>query len=320
MSFTGTRFTTKDTCVHALRHPHLSSNPGGAMENSPNLLFMDAAEHNRLRTVVREVVAELDPLPEQVLADIGSVVRKLLGRNEIDLVADFARPVAGIVASAVLAVEQELTDSLFETVSATAANLGVWLDGTAPASRAMHQVVRFFIRADARPGGGLDRLRTAAVAGRITEDELLVTPVMLTHAAYENSMNFLAESALRMAESRSLSEQVLDATHRGSIVRELVNEICPTRHVMRRAIAAVDLEGHSIDAGERIAIFLGPPHALAFGTGSHTCPGTRIALAEAGFALAEIAPILGGRWTSTDVVEKDHFVFHGLTRAVIRRG
>ncbi|MEO3755650.1 hypothetical protein [Streptomyces sp. B6B3] len=319
MKFSGTTFTSKEACVHALRHPELSSNPGGATAGSANLLFMDSDDHARLRGVVREVVSRLEPLPEEVLAEISGVVRGLDGRTELDLVADFARPVAAVVASAVLAVEEELSYALLDQISQTAANLDVWIDGTTPANTAMHRVVRFFLKARAVPGGGLDLLRRAAEAGEITEDELLVTPVMLTHAAYENSMNFLAASALRISQSGELAARFTASRGRGRTVRKLVNEICPTRHVMRRAVAPVAIADTPVAADERIAIWIGPPNGLAFGIGDHTCPGIRIALAEAEFALTEITPLLEGGWEVVDVAEKNHFVFHGLTRALVRR-
>lgn len=319
MEFQGTTFTAKEVCVHALRLPQLSSNPGGAMASSANLLFMDGASHARLRAVVRDVIAQLEPLPQAVLDDIVTIVDGLRDRTELDLVADFGRPVAAVVAAAVLAVQQELTYDLLDLLSETAANLGVWLSGTAPASSAMHRVVRFFLKAKPIPGGGLDTLRRAAAAGHITEDELLVTPVMLTHAAYENSMNFLAAAALRISRSPELAEQFAAGAGLARTVRDLVNDICPTRHVMRRATEPTEVAGTPVRAGEGVAISIGPPDGLAFGTGAHSCPGIQVALAEAQFALARLAPLLAAGWRVVDVAEKDHFVFHGLTRALIHR-
>ncbi|WP_067253605.1 cytochrome P450 [Streptomyces sp. DSM 15324] len=319
MEFQGTTLATKEACVHALRQPELSSNPGGAMAGSANLLFMDNESHIRLRAVVRDVIGQLEPLPHQVTTDIRAIVQKLHGRNDIDLVADFGRPVAAIVAAAVLAVEQELTAELLDQISGTAANLGVWIGDSAPAGSAMHKVVRFFLKATAIHDGGLDRLRRARKAGEITEDELLVTPVMLVHAAYENSTNFLAAAALQLSQSPSLAEQFVSGSRQAGAVREMVNQICPTRHVMRRATKPLDVAGTHIQEGECVAISIGPPNALAFGTGSHSCPGIKVALTEAEFALREIAPLLAASWRTVSVEEKNHFVFHGLSHALIRR-
>lgn len=316
--FQGTTFTTKEACVHALRLPQLSSNPGGVMAGSANLLFMDGPAHTRLRAVVRDVIGRLDPLPQPILDKIATIVDGLRDRTELDLVADFGRPVAAVIAAAMMDVEQELTYDLLDLLSATAANLDVWLNGTTPAGSAMHRVIRFYLKAKPIPGGGLDMLRNAAKAGTITEDELLVTPVMLTHAAYENSMNFMATAALRIIASPELAAQFTAGTGLPQTVRNLVNDICPTRHVMRRATEPTEIGGTSLRAEEGVAISIGPPGGLAFGTGAHSCPGIQIALGEARFALARLAPLLASGWQAVDVAEKDHFAFHGLTRALIR--
>lgn len=88
---------------------------------------------------------------------------------------------------------------------------------------------------------------------------------------------------------------------------------------MRRATAPAEVDGTAIADGERLAVSIAPPDALPFGTGPHSCPGIRVALSEAEFALAEVAPLLAEGWEVVDVAEKDHFVFHGLTHAVLRR-
>jgi cytochrome P450 len=319
MEFHVTTLTSKDACMHALRRPQLSSNPGRTMAGSANLLFMDGEPHTRLRAVVRDIISQLEPLPGQVQDDIRAIVADLRNRAEIDLVADFGRPIAAVVAAAVLAAEQGLTSELLEQISGTAANLNVWIGGTAPASSAMHRVVRFFLKATPIPGGGLDRLRRAQRAGEITEDELLVTPVMLTHAAYENSTNFLAAAALQLSRSPDLAEHFVSGSRQVGTVRDMANQICPTRHVMRRATEPLDVTGTHIREGEGVAVSIGPPNALAFGTGPHSCPGIKVALAEAEFALRLIAPLLTTPWQPVSVEEKNHFVFYGLTRALIRR-
>jgi cytochrome P450 len=127
-------------------------------------------------------------------------------------------------------------------------------------------------------------------------------------------------SALRLAVGdRSVAEFRGNVGRRGRIVRELVNDICPTQYTMRRATTDVRIGGQPIDEGELIAIPLGQPNGLPFGAGRHSCPGMRIALAEAEFALGRFGELMAADWSPSDVVWKEHPVFHGLERAIITR-
>jgi cytochrome P450 len=293
-----------------LRDTRLSSSPDGA--DAANLLLMDGEAHRRLREVVKEVIAVVEPLPPAICAEIESVVAALAGRDEFDLVADFGRPVAALVTAAVLGAGP-LDSRLLTALTDTAANLDVW-SGAAPpgADLAALRVAMFFLKASAAEGGGLALLRAAREAGRITEDELLLTPVMLAHAAYENSMNFLAAAGLSLVEQPG-SAGLPDAAE----VRRLVQQIAPTRFAARRVTEQVAVAGATFIAGDKLAVPLGD--GLAFGLGRHACPGSRVAVAEGEVALRVLASLLTPDHVAIDVGYKTHPVFHGLTHATVTR-
>lgn len=295
--------------VKALRDRELSSNPGGAAAETPNLLLMDGDAHRRLRTVVKEVIALVEPLPADLVTDLRSTVRPLKSLRRFDLVSDFARPVAARVTAAVLGTVEPLGEKLLTNLSETAANLDVWSGAPAGADTAALRVAMFFLKATAVEGGGLALLREAHEAGRITEDELMITPVMLAHAAYENSMNFLALAGLELLRRPDLVDDV----------RGLIHEIAPTRFAARRVIAPFSLSGKDFTTGDKLAIPLGPEAELAFGLGRHTCPGSRIAVAEGEVALRTLAEVLTPDHVAEDVRYKTHAVFHGLERAIVTR-
>lgn len=295
--------------VKALRDRELSSNPGGAAAETPNLLLMDGDGHRRLRTVVKEVIALVEPLPTAVLTGIRSTVRPLKSLGRFDLVSDFARPVASRVTAAVLGTVEPLSEKLLTNLSETAANLDVWSGAPAGADTAALRVAMFFLKATAVEGGGLALLREAHEAGRITEDELMITPVMLAHAAYENSMNFLALAGLELLRRPDLLDDV----------RGLIHEIAPTRFAARRVISPFSLSGKDFTVGDKLAIPLGPEAELAFGLGRHTCPGSRVAVAEGEVALRALAEVLTPDHTVEDVRYKTHAVFHGVERAIVTR-
>ncbi|MEV4149057.1 cytochrome P450 [Amycolatopsis sp. NPDC049691] len=275
----------RDACARALRSPELTSDPGGG---SPSVLLRDGDGHTRVRGVLREIIAGLEPLPAPVVAGIEAVVGGL--GSSFDLVRGFARPVAGLVTSAVLGVE--LDDAFLDRLEATTANLDVFGGADRAGQAAAFRLAVQLSRAPAGPGG-LTALREAHAAGRLDEDELALNAVVLAHAAYENSLNFLACAGLELATSGPRS------------VRELVTSVCPARYVLR--------------FGPEGPVAVSLADGLPFGLGRHACPGSGVALAEGEAALTALAEHLDGGCEVGEVEWKTHPVFHGLAKAVVTR-
>ncbi|SFJ12584.1 Cytochrome P450 [Amycolatopsis sacchari] len=288
MAHDHTVLSTRAACLAALRSSALSSNPGSAQAN---LLFMDGPAHTRLREVVRGMIARAEPLPPDVRARIEGIAGGL--GDEFDLVADFARPVAAAVTAVVLGVD--LPPRVIDDIEAVTANLDAWFGRGGAADTAALRLAMFFARAGVLPEAD------------VTEEERLVTPVVLAHAAFENSRNFLALAGLRLVVER-----------RPEDARSLANEIVPARLVYRRPTEDVELAGHPVRAGQTVAVRL--DDGLPFGAGPHTCPGAGVALAEADVALSALARVLRPGHRVREVEYSTHPVFHGLERAVVRLG
>ncbi|MEV7091649.1 cytochrome P450 [Amycolatopsis sp. NPDC051045] len=274
----------RDASARALRARELTSDPGGG---SPSLLLRDGEDHARVRGVLREIIAGLEPFPGALRAGIETVVAGL--GPAFDLVRDFARPIAGSVTAAVLGLD--LDDAFLDRLEATTANLDVFGGTDRAGQAAAFRLAVQLSRAPAGPGG-LTALRAAHAAGRLDDDELMFTPVVLAHAAYENSLNFLACAGLELAsapEPRS--------------VRELATAICPARYVLR------------FGPDGPVAISLAD--GLPFGLGRHACPGSGVAVAEGEIALGALAKVLHGGCRVGEVRWKTHPVFHGLAKAVV---
>jgi cytochrome P450 len=278
---------------------------------------MDGPEHTRMRAVLRETIMALEPFPDAVRAGIDDVVAGL--GPEFDLVADFARPVAAEVTGTLLGTA--LDASFLGHLEAVTGNLDVWLKGTADkaAQTSALRVAMLLRRSTPTPGRGLWLLRAARDAGRITDEELVLTPVALAHAAYENSLNLLALAGLALARDPALAGRFRATADTTPLVRELTARIRPARFVMRRTTEPVDLPGVTLAPGTRVAVSLGEPSAgLPFGLGPHACPGSSVAIAEADIALCALARVLAGGCTVSDVHEKSHLAFHGLASATVR--
>jgi cytochrome P450 len=278
----------REECVRALRSPDLTSDRSSTP--SPSVLLRDGDGHTRVRGVLREIITALEPLPDSVRASIEAVVGGL--GTSFDLVRDFARPVAGTVTSAVLGVP--LDDVFLDHLEKTTANLDVF-GGTDRAGQA--SAFRLAVQLSRTPAGpgGLTALREAHAAGRLDEDELMLNAVVLAHAAYENSLNFLACAGLELASSPTPKS-----------VRELVTSVCPARYVLR--------------FGPEGAVAVSLTDGLPFGLGRHSCPGSGVALAEGEIALTALTKVLSGGCRVGEVREKAHPVFHGLAEAVVTLG
>lgn len=271
----------RDTCARALRSPGLTSDPG---VGSPSVLLRDGEGHTRVRGVLREIIAGLEPLPAPVLAGIETVVAGL--GPSFDLVRGFARPVAGLVTAAVLGID--LDDVFLDHLEATTANLDVFGGADRAGQASAFRLAVQLSRSPAGPGG-LTALREAHAAGRLDEDELALNAVVLAHAAYENSLNFLACAGLELATSGPRS------------VRELVTAVCPARYVLR------------FGPDGPLAVSLAD--GLPFGLGRHACPGSGVALAEGEVALTALAKHVEDGCEVREVRWKSHAVFHGLVTA-----
>jgi cytochrome P450 len=274
----------RDACARALRSPELTSDPGAG---SPSVLLRDGPDHARVRGVLREIIAGLEPFPASLRTDIEAAVSGL--GPSFDLVRDFARPVAGLVTAAVLGVP--LDDVFLDHLEATTANLDVFGGTDRKAQTSAFRLSVQLSRAPAGPGG-LTALRAAHAAGRLDDHELALNPVVLAHAAYENSLNFLASAGLALASSPEPWN-----------VRELVTSICPARYVLRFGSAGP------------VAISLAD--GLPFGLGRHACPGSGVALTEGEIALGALSKVLVGGCRVGEVRWKQHPVFRGLASAQV---
>lgn len=298
----------------ALRHSALTSNPCASGADSPNLLLLDGPDHMRLRAVVRKIIAGLEPLPESACNATTETVTMLAERSHFDLVTDFARPVAALVAQELVGADLPFDDRFLDDIEATAANLDIWFQAApSGAGTSALRIALLLARAPAVPGRGMELLRTAHEHGQIDADELFLTPVMLAHAAYENSRNFLALAGLRVVREPDL----LRDTPAAAVVRELAADLTPVRLVMRRACEQVELATETVAAGTKVAI---PLDGMPFGLGRHVCPGSRVALAEAEIALQALAAVLPDGGRVCDLRWKSHPAFHGLETATVVPG
>ena len=169
--------------------------------------------------------------------------------------------------------------------------------------------------------------------GKLSEDELVATVVLLLNAGHEATVQAISNGVKIMLERQVdarqafASESVTQAT-----VEELLRLDPPLHLFARYALEEVEFAGVRLRKGEKIGLLLGAanrdperftepdafkpgrtpnPH-VSFGAGIHFCVGAPLARLE----LAAALPILFGRLPGLRLADRpryrDSFHFHGL--------
>ena len=359
--------TRYEQCMALLRHEHVSSDPmkselfqvlmktmlGG--EETPAtrlvrhlLLFMDPPDHTRLRSLAntafsRRAVEELRPRITELVHDL------LDGRDEIDLVGDFAYPLPVTVIAEMLGVplsdretfsgwSRDLVD-LFgtEDVSSDAAQRGN--DAIVAMNEYFTELAR---ERRARPR---EDLLTAFVevedqGERLTHEELLATCLILLIAGHETTANLIGLGTLALLRNPDVLARLREepALVTGA-VDELLRYDSPVQATARTTLAPIEVDGAVVPEAQRVMILLGSanrdperfpdpdtivperspnPH-LSFGGGIHFCLGAPLARLEARIAFAELVrrPL---ELASGDLQWRRTFPIRGLRSLPLRIG
>ena len=96
-------------CRRALVLPQLESHIGNGnlRQNDANLLFLDGAVHRRLRALINRILPDWRSVATSSDAFIDRLVADLPERGRVDLVADFAVPIAEDMAFVILGLRRD---------------------------------------------------------------------------------------------------------------------------------------------------------------------------------------------------------------------
>ena len=303
----------------------------------PQLFNTDGAEHSRLRRIIAPVFTHhaMARWRPKVAAVAREVTDRLAGRQEADLVADFAMPVAAAVISHVLGAGDLMGPRLASLASAA---ISAFPDNPAQARRAtldLRRLTRELID-QAGPRTGDDLLSVlirahgqdahdhdAHAHGRtLRRAEVVSMFTSLLNAGYETVASLLSYGALMLLADRDLAKLVRDdPAAMADTVEELLRHEPPVPFGGPQfAQYPVELCGVTIAPGERVyplfaaanrdpAVYPRPdrfqagrigPRALSFGAGRHRCPGAELARLQAQLALAELVRRLPGLRLAVD--------------------
>ncbi|PRX47861.1 cytochrome P450 [Prauserella shujinwangii] len=182
----------------------------------------------------------------------------------------------------------------------------------------------------ARPG---DDLVSHLVASELTGDEVVATAVLLLMAGHEATVNVIGNGVLALLTHREQWERlVADPALREPAAEELIRFDSPLQLFERTATRDVEIAGHTVREGEKIAALLGAaardpevfaepdvldvgrtpnPH-LGFGGGIHYCVGAPLARIEIAAALGALTRLLPRLRLAGPPERRPEFVIRGL--------
>jgi cytochrome P450 len=296
---------TKFRC-RALRT--VSSDPP---EHTPVRAMLTASLNPRVRTIGPRI----DALIAAVLARVAEAAARVVARTrlagEVDLIREFAYPLPIEVIAELLAVPEHDRERFQESSRAVARGMDRFYSGD-EASRGLAELGAYFYQLiqERKGTAGDDLVRRLLGAehhgDRLSEIEVVAMCTALVFGGHETTVNLVGNGMLALLRRRDELERLrADPSLANTAVEELLRWDSPAQLISRTATVDFDVRGKRIRAGDSVlasigaanrdpAVFEDPdrldlarspnPH-LAFGLGTHACPGAQLSRIEARAAI-----------------------------------
>jgi cytochrome P450 len=314
------------------------------------MLLAHGADHARLRGLVSR--AFTPRMVERLRPRIQKLVDELLdaasGRDEIDLIRDFAYPLPVTVIAELFGVPTEDAEKL----KRWSVPLAQILDGMTRSSKLLEAEeaaleMRDYLRVQfgrhrAQPGEDLlDGLLAARDEGdRLSEDELFGACMLLLLAGHETTTNLIGNGVLALLRQRGQWERLCrDPGLAPGAVEECLRFDGPVQFTSRRPTLDVEVFGQRIPEEQEVVLVLAAANRdparfpdpdrldigrrddahLSFGHGMHFCLGASLARLEATLAFGALARRLPKLELATDDVRwRPGFAIRALTALPVR--
>ncbi|OIK16159.1 cytochrome [Bacillus sp. MUM 116] len=286
---------------------------------SEMLLFKNQPDHKRLRFLVSNVftprmVDQLGPYIEKTVNDL---LQSFQHNKNMDIVSDFAFPLASQIIAEILGVPQEdhyrfreWATSLIHSIDFTRSRK-VLVNGNEVMLILRDYFKDLIKKRKQNPEEDLISLliKEEQQGDRLTDEALLATCILLVIAGHETTVNLISNSMLVLLKH---PQQMMELKEKPLLMERAVEEFLryesPTQMIARIASEDIEINEKKIKKGDQVYILLGaanrdplqfhephlldfkrePNHHLAFGNGSHFCLGAPLARLEAKIALQSL--------------------------------
>ena len=284
-----------------------------------SFLGLNPPDHTRLRRLVSKaftprMVEQLTPRIEQITAEL---LDRALAEGSVDLMTALAKPLPVEVIAELLGVPLDDRERFAAWSGAMARALDPPFlqspETIEPAIRARQAFIRYFreLAQQRRVDPGEDLLSSLVAVSdagdALTEDELLVTVMLLLIAGHETTTNLIGNGVLALLRRPEGVGAAADQPDR--VVEELLRYDSPVQLTARIALRDTVIGGFEVAADSQAIVLIGaanrdpavcedpevfepgrePGRHLAFGQGIHFCLGSPLARLEGWIAFRELA-------------------------------
>jgi cytochrome P450 len=270
----------------------------------------DPPEHTAVRGAITATLTTsvIEAIRPRVAALVDTLLDDLAGRDEFDLIGDFAYPLPITVIAELFDVPEEDRDQFEEWSRRMARSMDHFYSGM---GGGLSDMVQYCGRlaATRRDNPGDDLISAMLGAGELTYEEIVGLCATLIFAGHETTTNLIGNGMLALFRSPDQLDALRalggDPTGVRIAVEELLRYDSPAQMLSRVASADSELGGKLLRAGDSLLTVIGSgnhdpaafkdpdvldigrhpnPH-LGFGVGLHYCVGAALSRREAQVAL-----------------------------------
>jgi cytochrome P450 len=276
---------------------------------SENMLRHDNPDHRRLRRLVDQAFSRhsVENMRGRIGVLCDGLLAGLAGRETVDLLEEWARPLPVAVICELLGLPEEDRQKFSQWVKAFLSFSSLF--GIVLALPRIFRLLSYFrrhfeqCRRQPRPGLMTALVQAEQDGDRLSENELLAMAFLLLFAGFETTVHLLGGGTLALLKSPEQKERLLnDWSLVPAAVEELLRFVSPVQMSEQRfVIRDLEFHGQSLRRGDCTVALLGAANAdparfpdpekldlarspnphVSFGSGMHFCLGAQLARVEA---------------------------------------
>ena len=326
-----------------------ASRPGAQPTDPANLrtVTSDPPDGLAVRTMLNAaLVPRVRAMGPRIDAIVEELAAALVGRTEVDLVADFAHALPIRVIAELLDVP-EADRPRFQELSRTIARGMDRLYGSDNVSSGFREIGAYFMNVIAArtdtPGDDLVRrlVRAEHAGDRLSTVEVIAMCTALVFGGHETTVNLIGNGMLALLRHPAELERLrADPSLAAQAVEELVRYDTPPQFVSRVVAEPCELRGKALRPGDSVLLGIAPanrdpavfaepdrldltrvPNAhLGFGLGTHFCPGVHLARMEARAAIPALLARFPGLELAGEPEWRRTIILRGMEHLPVRLG